>query len=331
MPDISQILPLASVFGVSTDVLFGSVGRNEQEEVQKILSDLYEKCKTLEIDEFEDYKLKTEVLKKYPNNYTLLFSCFVRGCFILCSDLREKLSKVDRKAIYDECMRQSQVIFSYCPDTHLVINTRRELIGLLEMEGETEKARALIEQLPNSVTDVSDMMMARFLAGNKDGSESLKVGHRNIYELLREIQQQANLLARAYMRGGQYEKAEDVCLRMREMIKAIYKEETYTPPLHLEQSMYRYLAICSLKKHDEETALSYLEEMYDYTLGQAEGFQKIHYVKNPLLESYEMDFNYPTYEPKKLLVQELGRECFKTLADHPRFLQLKEKVSQLSD
>lgn len=331
MPDISQILPLASVFGVSTDVLFGSVGRNEQEEVQKILSDLHEKCKTLEIDEFEDYKLKTEVLKKYPNNYTLLFSCFVRGCFILCSDLREKLSKVDRKAIYDECMRQSQVIFSYCPDTHLVINTRRELIGLLEMEGETEKARALIEQLPNCVTDVSGMMMARFLAGNKDGSESLKVGHRNIYELLREMQQQANLLARAYMRGGQYEKAEDVCLRMREMIKAIYKEETYTPPLHLEQSMYRYLAICSLKKHDEETALSYLEEMYDYTLGQAEGFQKIRNVKTPLLESYEMDFNYPTYEPKKLLLQELERECFKALAEHPRIKQLKEKVCQLSD
>ena len=115
MPDISQILPLASVFGVSTDVLFGSVGRNEQEEVKKILSDLHEKCKTLEIDEFEDYKLKTEVLKKYPNNYTLLFSCFVKGCFILCSDLREKLSKVDRKAIYDECMRQSQVIFHTAP------------------------------------------------------------------------------------------------------------------------------------------------------------------------------------------------------------------------
>ena len=331
MPDISQILPLASVFGVSTDVLFGSVNRNEQEEVQKILSDLHEKCKTLEIDEFEDYKLKTEVLKKYPNNYTLLFSCFVRGCFILCSDLREKLSKVDRKAIYDECMRQSQVIFSYCPDTHLVINTRRELIGLLEMEGEMEKARALIEQLPNSVADISGMMMARFLVGNKDGSESLKAGHRNIYDLLREMQQQSKLLARAYMRCEQYDKAGDVCLRMRDMIKAIYKEETYTPPLHLEQSMYRYLAICSLKKHDEETAIFYLEEMYDYTLGQAEGFQKIRNVKTPLLESYEMDFNYPFYEPKKLLLAELERECFKILADHPRFLQLKEKVSQLSD
>ena len=331
MPDISQILPLASVFGVSTDVLFGSVNRNEQEEVQKIINDLHEKRKTLEIDDLEDYKQKQEALKKYPNNYTLLYSCFVRGCFILCSDSGENLSKAERKVIYDECMRQSQVIFSYCPDTDLVINTRRELIGLLEMEGETEKARALIEQLPNSVTDVSGMMMARFLVGNKDWSESLKVGHRNIYELLREVQHQSKLLARAYMRSEQYEKAEDICLRIRDMTKAIYKEETYTPPLHLEQSMYRYLAICSLKKHDEEKAISYLEEMYDYVLGQAEGFQKIRYVKTPLLESYELDFNYPTYEPKKLLLQELERECFKTLADYPRFLQLKEKVIQLSD
>lgn len=331
MPDISQVLPLASVFGVSTDVLFGSVGRNEQEEVQKIIDDLHRKRKTLEIDELEDYKQKKEALKKYPNNYTLLYSCFVRGCFILRSDAGKNLSKAERKAIYDECIRQSDVIFSYCPDTDLVINTRREMIGMLETEGQTEKARSLIDQLPNSVSDISGMMMARFLAGGKDGEEAIHVGHRNIYELLREMQQQANLLARAYMRGGQYEKAEDVCLRMREMIKAIYKEETYTPPLHLEQSMYRYLAICSLKKHDEETAIFYLEEMYDYTLGQAEGFQKIRYVKNPLLESCEMDFNYPTYEPKKLLLQELERECFKALAEHPRFKQLKEKVCQLSD
>ena len=31
MPDISQIVPLSKVFGVSTDVLFGTVGVNDKE------------------------------------------------------------------------------------------------------------------------------------------------------------------------------------------------------------------------------------------------------------------------------------------------------------
>ena len=41
MPDISQIVPLASVFGVSTDVLFGTYGRSDEEEVREILDEAY--------------------------------------------------------------------------------------------------------------------------------------------------------------------------------------------------------------------------------------------------------------------------------------------------
>lgn len=37
MPDISQIVPLASIFGVSTDVLFGIADTTENEEAQRIV------------------------------------------------------------------------------------------------------------------------------------------------------------------------------------------------------------------------------------------------------------------------------------------------------
>ena len=39
MPDISQIIPLASVFGVSTDVLFGTLGTSDNDELKKILDE----------------------------------------------------------------------------------------------------------------------------------------------------------------------------------------------------------------------------------------------------------------------------------------------------
>ena len=38
MPDISQVVPLASVFGVSTDVLFGIAGTTETEEALRIIA-----------------------------------------------------------------------------------------------------------------------------------------------------------------------------------------------------------------------------------------------------------------------------------------------------
>jgi DNA-binding protein len=37
MPDVSQIIPLATIFGVSTDVLFGMSGKGNREEVQRII------------------------------------------------------------------------------------------------------------------------------------------------------------------------------------------------------------------------------------------------------------------------------------------------------
>lgn len=37
LPDISQIIPLASVFGVSTDILFGIEGASENDEALRIV------------------------------------------------------------------------------------------------------------------------------------------------------------------------------------------------------------------------------------------------------------------------------------------------------
>ena len=71
-----------------------------------------------------------------------------------------------------------------------------------------------------------------------------------------------------------------------------------------------------------------LEEMCEYTLNQAQGFQKNMYVKTPLLETYKMEFNYPYYEPKKLLLAELEKERFKSISNNQLLLNLKQKIAR---
>ena len=39
LPDISQVVPLSNVFGVPTDVLFGTQNVNRDEEVERIISE----------------------------------------------------------------------------------------------------------------------------------------------------------------------------------------------------------------------------------------------------------------------------------------------------
>ena len=52
------------------------------------------------------------------------------------SEWQEKLSEEEQKSIYNECVRQSNVIFSYCPNANIVINTKRELVGLFTVKKE---------------------------------------------------------------------------------------------------------------------------------------------------------------------------------------------------
>ena len=42
MPDISQVVPLANLFGVPTDVLFGVYGTEHKEEISARLKEIYE-------------------------------------------------------------------------------------------------------------------------------------------------------------------------------------------------------------------------------------------------------------------------------------------------
>ena len=330
MPDISQIIPLARVLGVSTDILFGISGSNEQDEAEAIIEDLHRKNKNLEIDDLERYRLLTEALKRYPNNFSLVYNCFFHGCGILETDFCGKLSDEEKRRIYNECIRQSDVIISYCPNADVVINTKKELIALLEWKGEPEKALALIKELPDSIDDVSGIVLSRYHVGN-DHSACIETCHKNIYSLIYEMNCQLWFLATSYMKKGDYEKAEKVLVTSYDMMNALYKCDTYTPPLHTQQCLFRNLAVCALRKNEEDRALHYLEEMYEYTLKQAEGFQKVRYLKTPILESCEMDFNYPIYEPRAMLLAELEGQWFDELWENRRFLKLVEKARALPE
>ena len=93
MPDISQIVPLASVFGVSTDVLFGLDTTTEESEAWEIV----EKAHAMErYGQRETYLAAYDELcrglKKYPSNLVLLN---------VCMGLGTSLSLPDNGWIYD--------------------------------------------------------------------------------------------------------------------------------------------------------------------------------------------------------------------------------------
>ena len=73
LPDIAQIVPLAGVFGVTTDVLFGLDSTTEETEVQTILHDAQMKIIYGDLDSYlAAYDHISVGLRRYPGNLTLL-------------------------------------------------------------------------------------------------------------------------------------------------------------------------------------------------------------------------------------------------------------------
>ena len=77
MPDLSQIVPLAHVFGVSTDTILGTGDIKRNEDISEIMRRAQSKLTfPLTIECLTDkYNVLLEGLEVYPNNFTLILQC----------------------------------------------------------------------------------------------------------------------------------------------------------------------------------------------------------------------------------------------------------------
>ena len=78
MPDISQIVPLAAILGVSTDFLLGNEC-NEAMDVNELKLEINKVWATYSVNTFDNnadymvYELYSDFLKKYPLNYEIKY------------------------------------------------------------------------------------------------------------------------------------------------------------------------------------------------------------------------------------------------------------------
>ena len=105
-PDISQIVPIAHVFDVSTDVLFGTFGTNDTEEVWKIVNNAQTllSCPLTSESLFQMYLAIKEGLKIYPNNTILLMHCLETGISLSYPENRGLYDSEHAEDIYKECV-----------------------------------------------------------------------------------------------------------------------------------------------------------------------------------------------------------------------------------
>lgn len=136
MPDVTLIPLIASLFGVSTDEIFGYNQKEMQEEIEKICCNAYE---FRESDPEKSKEILEEGLKKYPENEIIL---------------NNMLYVTDE----DETIRIASKLVDRTEDGEIRYDALRFLAYAYNKKGDTESAVAALEQIPELYfTKLSEM------------------------------------------------------------------------------------------------------------------------------------------------------------------------------
>ncbi len=326
MPDVSLIVPISKLFGVSTDVLFGVFGDDDQTIVQAIIDEAM-----THKDEYSGYLILENGLKKYHCNIPLLVATLEHSIALAYpgNDCFDKEHSLD---IYRKSERIANLIIHYAQNASDVFRARMIMITLHSIYGEPEKAVQHLQYFPCRA-DMTENNMAAQIA-HSQGDFTHEIYHR-AWEFLYLLEALIDNLTNsgiAYMELGQYNEAIQVLSNALHMIDELFAQETIIPPIHRRDcgDIYELLAKAYLFKNDTEQAVQCLEHLLEYNLKVAASCSCDWGVRHmPLIRPipvYQYYYRANREEEIDKMVKLLERKPFCDWVDHPLMKNFRKKL-----
>ncbi|MBO5111554.1 MAG: helix-turn-helix domain-containing protein [Clostridia bacterium] len=324
MPDVSQIVPIARTFGVSTDTLFGTLGANESEEVSRIVrnaSAMLSKPLTSQ-SLLLKYRALQEGLKSYHNNTVLLMQLLETGLSLSYPDNTGNLYDAEHaEAIYGECIRYANLIISYSKNISNIMRARMIMVMLHSAHGNFSEANSYAEQFPYRADFNIHVMYAYYAHWKKDYVLETKSCQYGVAHYLEALLRIITRLAKSYMLQENYKEAASTLEASLELVQCIFKENDIMPPIHYRDSadMYALLAEAYIGQGDVDKALSSLEKMVEYDLSDYPRIDDKMTTKSPLLNAIPLNFYQKRIDRYQDLVAKLTSPQFDKIKTQNRY------------
>ena len=332
MPDISQIVPLATIFNVSTDVLFGIYGTNNTEEVMKIIEQAQSKitypvtrdCIKQKYDELQ------KGLKKYPSN-TLLLSQSLEAGISLAHPENDIFDAENGETIYKECVRQANIVIKYGQNTTDILRAHMIMVLLHSAYGNFEAAETHAKEFPWRPDMTIWYMKATIAHFEKDYQQENICQQNNFMYHLEAMLDDLMLIAVSYRLLGDCENAEYTFLKILDIINIIFKDEEIMPRIHCREygDIYFLLAALYLGQNHIEDALRMIEKMVEYDTTVLPRFVPGKHLNTPLLCNAERNFYWTVGEYKEELLIKLNNPVFDSLKENEKFCGILDEVEKL--
>ncbi len=332
LPDISQVVPLANALKVSTDVLFGRLNTMYRDEVVALVHDAYNLIDGVSSSEslLRCYNALQDGLGLYPNDITLLAHSLEIGISLAYPE-NDCYDAEHGKDIYQNCVREAELIIKYCDATTTVLRAHMIMVLLHAAYGNTEAAKDHARCFPTRADMTLDMMfsfIAHFEGNYKE--EAKRLQHCILYHTEALIDSTVALSAC-------YETLENTAdaLFVLETVSASLESATCNedprPHFHYRErgDIFALLARLYLKVGDSDKALNALTKMVDFDCSVAHAHPIGKRLKSPFLNDVDHNLLWLPGDIGAKLRQKLSDPAFEPLHDHPAFLELSVKAKSI--
>ncbi len=328
LPDISQVVPLATVFGVSTDVLFGLYGKNNAEEAEKLISAAraYVTNPATKESTLQCYRALTDGLAKFPNNTTLLIDCLEAGISLAFPE-NDTYDRDNGDHIYRDCIRFADLVIKYSQNITHVMRAHMIMVLLHSAYGNVEDAFRHARQFPRRVDMTAHTMNAYMAHFEKDTVKENCCYQTDLTYHLSAVLDDMVAVAFCEFHLGRYENARYAFNKALALIDLLFGDEEAKPAFHIRErgDIHILLAQLSLKEGDVDGALRELEKSAEYDLSERQKHRG-QAIVSPLFHESSLAFLMPNPNAKARLAARLRHPVFAPLAEEERYRILLERT-----
>lgn len=318
MPDISQIVPLANYFGVSTDTLFSRESKND-DNIKSLVH-------TIENDTENSYNIRFEKLKtlliEYPANLIILNAIVRCGTFLISQQQTNPQVFLDTIHSADLYIRNAKKLGD-------IVRMYAKKIDVYARAGRYAEAEDLAKEFKMPMIS-SEMYLAHISEKRGDYTEEIRHEQESIALLLGYIAGEIERLAVAYRNNEELEKAIEVNLVNMNLTYAFHQEGAFHAPLYSWHSIAGFEAafeLVALERYDE--AIELLEKIFDYGEIQCKHCSNYSRIESPVLNKIDLTLFHGELKLSDYLWK-ITRPEFEPLYKYDRFLRLLERYKEYS-
>ncbi len=335
-PDISMIVPLASILEVSTDTLFGLTETTDTEDVWNIVinADSVKVYRNLETY-LKAYSILMDGLKKYPGNLIIMNNCMNLGVSLSLPENGWIYAGDKAKDIAIETISQAKFIIANSKNNADILNARKSLVflycSLEEYDLATNEARNF--PVRPDFTLYSNMAIVNEYMQNYNRAQSYLCS--SIDYTLQAIEDDIARLGKAYYNDGKYDEAICVYETFFSIIDTIFKNECPQNYHDFDSGdCYRLLAKAYIATGNNQKAMDAVEKSVMYYIDlyndtDDENISWVGRINTPLLKYTEAYTVFPKSIIKEKLSAKLACEDIQVLKEESRFIELQSIVDSL--